>query len=190
MSPIQGRPGALDASMDNPYIRAYRRVPGEAGFGTRKSVSSCLGDPTLRDYSVFRKRHRTPRQQEITLRQSRFLSEQNLIRSSQFERGTNLFLLGATPTVGQLIDHTCAVRLQLPTPCRPLGNSMAAAYAKQVAQQSVYHELSTLTANGSYGCLSKDKLDNVVCLMYENFSSLSLFVEGPKKHVKIRQPRG
>ena len=53
MSPIQGRAGALDASMDNPYIRAYRRVPGEAGFGTGESVSSCLGDPTLRDYSVF-----------------------------------------------------------------------------------------------------------------------------------------
>jgi hypothetical protein len=34
MSPIQGRAGALDASMDNPYIRAYRRVPGEAVFGT------------------------------------------------------------------------------------------------------------------------------------------------------------
>ena len=47
MSPIQRRAGALDASMDNPYIRAYRRVPGEAVFGTGKSVSSCLGSPTL-----------------------------------------------------------------------------------------------------------------------------------------------
>ena len=187
MSPIQGRAGALDASMDNPYIRAYRRVPGEAVFRTGASVSSCLGSPTLRDYSVFRKQHRTPRQQEITLRQSRFLSEQNLIRSSQFERGTKIFLLGVTPTVGQLIDHTCAVRTQLPTPHRPLGNSMAVAHAEQAARQSVFHELSTLTANGSYGSLSKDKPDNVVRLMYENFSSLSLFVEGPKKHVKIRQ---
>ena len=127
MSPIQGRAGALDASMDNPYIRAYRRVPGEAAFRTRASVSSCLGTPTLRDYSVFRKRHRTPRQQEITLQQSRFLSEQNLIRSSQFERGTNLFLVEATPTVGQLIDHTCAVRPQLPTSGCPSGNNMALA---------------------------------------------------------------
>jgi hypothetical protein len=109
MSSIKGRPGALDASMDNPYIRAYRRVPGETGFGTGVSVSPCLGNRTLREYLVFRKRHRTPRQQEITLRQTRFLSEQNLIRSSQFERGTNLFLVEATPTVGQLIDHTCAV---------------------------------------------------------------------------------
>jgi hypothetical protein len=64
---------------------------------------------------------------------------------------------------------------------------MAFAYADRAARQSVSHELSTLTANGSYGCLSKDKPDNVVRLMYENFSSLSLFVEGPKKHVKIRQ---
>ena len=50
MSPIQGRAGALDASMDNPYIRAYRRVPV---FGTKESVLSCLGSPTLRDYAVF-----------------------------------------------------------------------------------------------------------------------------------------
>jgi hypothetical protein len=64
---------------------------------------------------------------------------------------------------------------------------MALAYADHAARQSVSHELSTLTANGSYGCLSEDKPDNVVCLMYENFLSLSLFVEGPKKHVKIRQ---
>ena len=64
---------------------------------------------------------------------------------------------------------------------------MAVAHAEQAARQSVFHELSTLTANGSYGCLSKDKPDNVVRLMYKNFSSLSLFVEGPKKHVKIRQ---
>ena len=47
MSPIQGRAGALDASMDNPFIRAYRRVPGVAGIGTGVSASSCLGDPTL-----------------------------------------------------------------------------------------------------------------------------------------------
>ena len=47
MSPIKGHPGALDASMDNPYIRAYRRVPGEAGFGAGESVSSCLGSHTL-----------------------------------------------------------------------------------------------------------------------------------------------
>ena len=92
-----------------------------------------------------------------------------------------------TPTVGQLIDHTCAVRLQLPTPCSPSRNSMAVAYAEQAARQSVYHELSTLTANGSDGCLSQVKPDNVVRLMYENFSCLSLFVQGPKKHVKIQQ---
>ena len=135
---------------------------------------SCLGSPTLRDYAVFWKQHRTQRQQEITLRHSRILSEQNLIRSSQFKRGTKIFLLGATPTVGQLIDNMCAVRTQLPTPHRPLGNSMAVAHAEQAARQSVFHELSTLTANGSCGCLSKDKLDNVVPLMYKNFSSLSV----------------
>ncbi len=123
--------------------------PGKQYLGPELLSRPVWVTPLFEDYSVFWKRHQTPRQQEITLQQSRFLSEQNLIRSGQFERGPKIFLLGVTPTVGQLIDHTCAVRTQLPTHCRPLGNSMAVAHAEQAAWQSVFHELSTLTANGS-----------------------------------------
>jgi hypothetical protein len=44
-----------------------------------------------------------------------------------------------------------------------------------------------IVANRAYGHLLTDKPDNVIQMMYTNFSNLSLFIDGPKKHMKIRQ---
>ncbi len=40
---------------------------------------------------------------------------------------------------------------------------------------------------GKYGCIERNRLDDMVQVMYENFSSLRLFMEGPAQHKKVRQ---
>jgi hypothetical protein len=58
---------------------------------------------------------------------------------------------------------------------------------EQATRHTVHQEHTSIIANGAYGQLPYKTPENVVCMMYEIFSSLSLFVKGPKKHVKIRQ---
>ena len=43
-----------------------------------------------------------------------------------------------------------------------------------------------MEAIGVYGRVPCEKLDNVVRIMYENFSSLSIFTVGPVCHKKVR----
>ncbi len=92
----------------------------------------------------------------------------------------------ATPRVGQLTSHTLLVKNSIAqTFSYPPSNFVKEACVEQAAWQSIYQEYSTMTTKGAYGFLSCDKPDNVVCMMYKNFSSLLLFAKGPKKHVKI-----
>ncbi len=44
-----------------------------------------------------------------------------------------------------------------------------------------------MEGEGIYGRIHNKKPDNVVRIMFENFSSLGLFVEGPAWHKKVRQ---
>ncbi len=90
--------------------------------------------------------------------------------------------------VGQLTDHTLLVKNSIAhTSSYHPGNFVKEACVKQAAWQSVCQEHLAMTTKGAYIFLSCDKPDNVVCMMYKNFSSLSLFAEGPKKQVKICQ---
>ncbi len=127
MSSLQRHTGVQDASMDNPYLRAYRRETGDQGFGSQGAVRGSLGDLTLRGYSVTWARHRTPRQRQSTLRQHHFVCSQDMKRALQFKRGTTVFLRTATPTVGQLIEVA--------------------------ARQSVEQEHSSQVSNSNYGSL-------------------------------------
>jgi hypothetical protein len=185
MSSLQRHTGEQDSSMDNPYLRAYRRESGEQGFGSRGAVRGSLGESTLREYSVTRARHRTPRQRQITLRQCHFTNSQTE-RIRLFEKGTDEFLRTATPTVGQLIDHTCSVFTRQNTPAATQRLSLAVAQSEKAARHSVEHEYASQVANGAYGLLTKDKPDDSIRLLYENFSSLALFAEGPRRHIKLR----
>jgi hypothetical protein len=63
--------------------------------------------------------------------------------------------------------------------------SLDLARAEQVAQQEVRSVLSNLLAVGKYGQLEKVKPDNTIRIMFENFSSLHLFVQGKEKGRKF-----
>ncbi len=61
-----------------------------------------------------------------------------------------------------------------------LPNLVKVAPAQHAAWITVYQEYARIVANGTYGHLLTNKPDNVIWMMYENFSSLSLFINGPE----------
>jgi hypothetical protein len=65
--------------------------------------------------------------------------------------------------------------------------SLNLARAEQVAQRGVRSVLADLMMEGKYGQLEKVTHDNTIRIMFENFSSLCLFVLGKDKGVKIWQ---
>jgi hypothetical protein len=174
--------------MDNTSTQAYWRELGAKGFGSRGKVQGSLGGLALQDYTVVWTHHCTPRQQQRNLRAARYVFLLNLERTHLFNIGASEFFMKATLTVGQLIDHTLLVKNSIAwTSSYHLGNFVKEARIEQAAWQSICQEHLTITTKGAYGFLSCDKPHNVVCMMYKNFSSLLLFVEGPKKRVKICQ---
>ncbi len=64
---------------------------------------------------------------------------------------------------------------------------MAIAHANLAAQELVCQEWTETASKGPYGCISTFKPDNTIQIMYENFSSLSLFALGLMHHKKIHQ---
>jgi hypothetical protein len=65
--------------------------------------------------------------------------------------------------------------------------SLNLARAKQVAQHGVWSVLADLMMEGKYGQLEIVKPDNTIRIMFENFSSLHLFVLGKEKGIQIWQ---
>ena len=51
----------------------------------------------------------------------------------------------------------------------------------------MHKEFSALEGGGVYRRISKEKPNDVVRVMFENFSSLGLFVEGALRHKKIQR---
>ena len=56
----------------------------------------------------------------------------------------------------------------------------------QRADCAVRVKLTAVNSGRGCGRISAVKPDNVIRMIYENFSSLGLFAEGPSKHKKIR----
>ncbi len=111
----------------------------------------------------------------------------SLARSHSLTPGTAIFLAGMTPTVGNLVKFsstpgTCTAHIKHPTT-----NSVTTAQANLVAQASIHREYAAMEATGVYSRVSCDKPDNVVQIMYENFSSLIIFTLSPARHKKVRQ---
>ena len=111
-------------------------------------------------------------------------------RRAALNIGAARYLAEATPTIGNLIEYT---QQSHSTTTRRAGNSvstvrgMALVRANQEACAAVSTEQASLENGGSHGRVSRVKPDDVVRIMYENFSSLGVFGEGPTKHRKIRQ---
>jgi hypothetical protein len=104
--------------------------------------------------------------------------------------GLAAFAARNTPTMGDLIDHTQnrytgikgqALHKTLVTPALTL------VHTNLEACTSVQRDYATTEGSGVYGGILRDKLNNVVWLMYANFSSLGMFALGPSCHKKVRR---
>ncbi len=79
--------------------------------------------------------------------------------------------------------YKCAVRATVVH----LGNRVKVARVRNLAKTLVWQEYTSSEAKGAYGQILVDKPDNVAHMMYKNFSNLSIFADGPRKHKKIHQ---
>jgi hypothetical protein len=67
------------------------------------------------------------------------------------------------------------------------GNRVKVGCIQNLARTLVWQEYASSEAKGAYGRILVDKPNNFSRMMYENFSSLSIFSDGLHKHKKIRQ---
>jgi hypothetical protein len=68
-----------------------------------------------------------------------------------------------------------------------MASSVETIWVNLAAWEFVQREYTARESNGLYGHISTSKPDDVICIMYENFSSLGLFAMGPMHHKKIHQ---
>ncbi len=105
-------------------------------------------------------------------------------------KGATAFLSTINPTVGTLIEHVQKEHYQAARANPGMGvtaNTVEIARADQDARESVRREYAAMEANGLYGKISCKKPDDTIRIMFENFSSLSLFTTGHLQHKKIQQ---
>jgi hypothetical protein len=176
MSPTK-HTAATGSSMENPYTCAYQRDLGTAGISDEGDRHRRSMDTVSHGYPVVPVRHLTPRQQQKLHRARLYASAQNLERLRQFGVGSMDFLLQATPTVGQLLEYTVSSNN---CPCAMARSTLAQAtwprwhtFDKQHGLLSITSILQSERVEHTDNCSTK-KSDNVIWMMYENFSSLSL----------------
>jgi hypothetical protein len=188
MSPLT-HSAAMGGSIENPYTHAYQRKLDTAGISDGRDIIGSTFDTLMHSCPVVRIHHCTPRQLQKLHRARLYVLSKNLERLGQFGTGSSNFLSQATPTVGRLLEYIISSN-----PCPrsmanhpPPGNLVKIVRVQQAAQLTIHNEYATMRTGQKYGQLPKEKPNNVIWFMYKNFSSLSLFTKGPKKHVKIRQ---
>jgi hypothetical protein len=117
-------------------------------------------------------------------------SRQILEHWSNFNEGATAFLSLISPMMGDLIKHTQRNHQERPHQAvikRSITSTLLTPSAIHAARETVHREYKAMEASGVYGWIKSDKPDNVIRVMYETFSSLSLFVEGNARHKKIHQ---
>ena len=160
----------------NPYMRAYRRKGTPA---MEREASEARRQP------VVRHTHNGTAAARIW-RVKSYATEQALARSDGFEQSAvAAFMTLAMPTVGDLVDHlnpTAGLQGCTRLTSNRKFSSLVLSRTNIGARVTVQQELRALDSGGVYGQISREKPDDVVCLMFENFLSLSLFVKGVLHH--------
>jgi hypothetical protein len=177
---LSAAPAGLSGGKDNPYIRAFRRETAE-----RKQCTTA--DNKSRALSI-RTRERTLWQLRKLQHASQHANQLILSCSQCLNKGATEFLSTVNPTVGTLIEHVQKEHYQAARTNPGMGvtsNTMEMAWADQDARESVRREYAAMEANGLYGKISCEKSDDTIRIMFENFSSLSLFSTGHLQHKKI-----
>ncbi len=178
-------PSAITGSSDNRFTCALR---WEGGI----QCPSCSKYPTSLPpghYVHHSWAHTTPQKNRL-LRAQGHNSRQNLEHCANFNEGATTFLSSISPNMGDLIEHTQNNHQEPPHRAaikRSIPSTFSTPSANRATRESVCRECKAMEASGVYGWIESDKPDNVIRVMYENFSSLSLFAKGNTRHKKIRK---
>jgi hypothetical protein len=170
--------------VQNPYTWAFWREFGSNGILDRrfgKTPEEVFGHPLSCTRTL------TGFQWSKLLRAQRHASAINLACSNSMADGTADFFINNTPTIGNLVDYSQKVWTCLPKKRINLSHLVSTAQANLQARTSMFHKYAALKTNGGYGRIAREKPDDVVWVMYKNFSSLGLFMGGPLQHRKVQQ---
>ena len=160
----------------NPYIRAYKA--GAPGAGTIRRGKIDGPSPGILGLPVVRVRKLTDHQLRKRIRASQHASAGSLGHSRSLDIGAAAFKATIAPTVGDLLAHSQRDYTHLST--FPRSHTipsclLTVARATPGARTLVSKEHTELANRGEYGRVPRDKPDDVVQLIYENFSSLCIF---------------
>ena len=103
-----------------------------------------------------------------TWRLRRYASEQALARSDAFKRAAAGYMTLAMPTVGDLLDHVnrmAGSQGRTRSTTNRTVSSMVLSRTNIAARVTVQREFRTQNNGGVYGRISREKPDDVVCLM-------------------------
>jgi hypothetical protein len=167
---------------ENPYIRAYRReINGTRSTNMTERIRIAQEVKSLH----VRRPHELSRERRLKHeRLTRHASTKALQRRDALTAGREAYITQHLPTVGNLMDYSQRNSPKnLPA---PRAMDLATIIVNQQAKASVVSEYSRSVEGGTYGSIPKGKQNDSIRLMYENFSSLSLFADGLSKHKKIR----
>ena len=170
----------------NPYIRAYK--VGAPGVGTTRQGKIGGPSPGILRLHVVWVRKLTDHQLRKQICVGQHASAVSLGHSRSLDIGAAAFEATIAPMVGDLLAHSQRDYTHPSTflsshtipPCL-----LTVACTTPGACASVSKEHAELANRGEYVQVPRDTLDNVVRLIYENFSSLCMFAEAALCHKKI-----
>jgi hypothetical protein len=174
---------ASTGSVDNQFTRAFRQE-GNACCSSRTTYPTSLPP----GYHVNCPQSQTAWQMSSICRAQLLGSHLELEQCRAFNQGAATFLATMSPTAADLIRHT-QQRHQGLSRCssttRLKATALEISLATWAAWESVWCKYDTVEATGVYGHIACGKPDDVIHVMYENFSSLSVFSTGNARHKKI-----
>ena len=172
----------------NPYIRAYKA--GGSGVRTTHRGNSDGPLPAILGLPVLWARRLTDHQLRKRIHASQHAPAASLGCSFSLDIGAAAFETTIAPTMRDLLVHSQRDYTHphtFPSSHTIPSCSLSVAHATPGARALVSKEHTELVNRGEYGPVPRDKLNDVVCLIYENFSSLCMFAEGALCHKKIQQ---
>jgi hypothetical protein len=176
---------ANTGSSDNHFTRAFR---WEDNVCHSRPTSYPTSLPP--GHHVNRPRVRMARQLDSICRAQLHGSHRQLEQCQAFNQGASTFMATMLPTTQDLIEHTQqrhkGLSRRSATP--PLkATALEISLATRAAWELVRREHKATERSGVYGRVALKKPDDAIRVMYENFSSLSLFATGTGWHKKIQQ---
>jgi hypothetical protein len=144
---------------DNPYTRAFHREPGINQITQTEKESNEPAYPTPRN------RMRTTRQSNKLLREKQHSLRKAVERMNGLNRGAAKVLAAATPTIGDLMEHTQQQHTQFTCPMDkfvPTVEVLERARVNKEARESVQREYPGMESNGAYGNIPIIKLDDSI----------------------------